>query len=493
MRSEDVMKLLELEDADAGPTAEVVTRAGVEAKAMPTALKMDLWGERRGADLFQNDADLRKAIGVDSKPLTEADEQYWSRAVADFHSAAFDVAPEMNEKCEDGLRQDFLKNVMETPEFQEMRLTTMANATAAEIATACFAKQFAVRRAEAARDEAQKGKGGKGPGGAGKGAGSGLGPADAEIQTMQAAARAVADAAKSVQDVADTADALGIGGDGPTGGKMDAKRIQKAYARVKKSPRLAEIARLAGRFRRLAASKQRAKVIHGADEVIGVTLGDEIAKLVPSELAKLADPLFMLDTARRLFDRQTLCRETRATEPVGKGPIVVIVDESGSMNGSKIETAKALALALAWIARKQKRWCCLVGFSGGSKIEPGSQCLIPPGRCDETELIAWLEHFYGGGTVMDVPLVEVPGWWPEYIKRGMARGKTDMVIITDAECDVPDAVAKSFLAFKATEKVKLTTLVVQGRVGQLGPLCDEVYNVPAITTDSDAVGAVLSV
>ena len=39
------------------------------------------------------------------------------------------------------------------------------------------------------------------------------------------------------------------------------------------------------------------------------------------------------------------------------------VDESGSMEGEKAHTAKALALALAWVARRQRRWCGLVAYS----------------------------------------------------------------------------------------------------------------------------------
>jgi uncharacterized protein with von Willebrand factor type A (vWA) domain len=47
------------------------------------------------------------------------------------------------------------------------------------------------------------------------------------------------------------------------------------------------------------------------------------------------------------------------------------------MAGDKVHTAKALALALAWIARQQKRWCGLVAYSGDS----GERLLaLPPGR-----------------------------------------------------------------------------------------------------------------
>jgi uncharacterized protein with von Willebrand factor type A (vWA) domain len=501
MRPEDTLAMMELDTPDA-PAADVVGAevGAVAAKAKPqdTVLKLDKWSLRKGVELLTDEL-THGATGMKDKLADEnpdgtrhltPEQEYWGKALADFHAAIYEPNPEMNEACTDELRNQFLKQVVDTPEFQEMRNNTVLNPAAAELATGCFTKQFAARRAEALRDQAQ---GGKGPKGGGGGKTPGMGGADGEIQTMKAAAQAVAAAAKAVEELNDAAEMCGIGGDGPTSGKLDAKRVAGVFNRVKKSPNLQRIAKLAGRFRRLAQSKQRQKVTHGADEVIGVTMGDEIAKLVPAEMVKLVDPTMMLDTARRLFDRQCLVRETRAREPVGKGPIVVTVDESGSMHGAKVETAKALALALAWIARKQKRWCVLVSFSGGSKIEPGSQCILPPGRTDETALLTWLEHFYSGGTTMDVPLHELPAWWPEYVKAGMQRGKTDIVMITDAEVDVPAALEKSFKEFKAREKVKLTTLVVQGSPGNIQCVADEVHEVGAISTESDAVGKILSV
>ena len=103
--------------------------------------------------------------------------------------------------------------------------------------------------------------------------------------------------------------------------------------------------------------------------------------------------------------KAALCREHHAVEPVGKGPVIVCVDESGSMSGDKIHTAKALALALAWVARHQRRWCALVAYSGDS----GERLLaVPPGRWDEGRLADWLSAFIGRGGEIDIPVREMP-------------------------------------------------------------------------------------
>src|SRR3954469_16019158 len=141
------------------------------------------------------------------------------------------------------------------------------------------------------------------------------------------------------------------------------------------------------------------------DDMVGVTLDGDLSKLLPVELAKLAIPELELDTLRRLVERQCMAREHRSVEPVAKGPILLAVDESGSMEGDRVHTAKALALALAWVARQQHRWCALCAYSGDS----GERLLaLPPGRRDELALMDWVEAFIGRGSNIDVPVREMP-------------------------------------------------------------------------------------
>jgi len=496
MKADDLIRMLEVDDAPAaGP--DVVTGGPAAAPAAPaadTVLRLDNWSRRRGAELLAESDDIRKlaklseaafakgAAAVAAKAAPSADEEYWGRAVADFHAAAYEMAPEAHDRCDDPLRADFLKTVMETPEFEQIRAASVLNPVAAEVATVAFAAQFAKRREQDAHAKCRGPK----PGAKGGKSDPGM---DAEIATMRAAAAACAAAKKAVDEVRDAAEMCGLG-DGTDGRKLDVKRLAAVRRKVAGSVRLKKIAEMAGRFRRLANSRQRRKVTHGQDEVVGITLGDEVARMIPAELARLADPDLELDTLRRISERQVMVRQFRATEPAGKGPIVVTVDESGSMNGAKIETAKGLALALAWIARKQRRWCVLIGFAGGTA---GTRCVLPPSQWDEVALLDWLEHFFNGGTTMDVPLNEVPRWWPEFVAAGMTRGKTDMVMITDAEVQVPPALEKSFREFKAAEKVRLNVLVVQGDPGNIACVADEVNTVPALTVEADAVGAVLSI
>ena len=71
---------------------------------------------------------------------------------------------------------------------------------------------------------------------------------------------------------------------------MEQPGPRKLAARLAGDDRLRRIALLAGKFKRIAMRKQKAKVKHGQDEVTDVEMGSELSKLLPVELAGLLHP-----------------------------------------------------------------------------------------------------------------------------------------------------------------------------------------------------------
>ena len=181
-----------------------------------------------------------------------------------------------------------------------------------------------------------------------------------------------------------------------------------------------------------------------------------------------------------------MCRDYQAVEMVGKGPILVAVDESGSMAGPKVHTAKALALAMAWIARNQRRWCGLIAYSG----DTGHRLVtLPASGWDEAAVMAWLEQFLSGGSDLDVPVRELPEF---YRAMKAPPGDTDVIFITDAVCHIPAEVQAAFVAWKRSAKARLITLVIQNEPGDLESISDEVHVVPSLDVEESAVERVLS-
>ena len=359
---------------------------------------------------------------------------------------------------------------MDTPEYRSLHVSTRLDDTASAIAATHFAEQFAQLNTEDTKPPEPEAA-----------AGDDL---KAEMAVLRAVGRAVAEADKEVSELHEASAAVGFGPGTP--GSNDPKAVAALFNRVRADPALKRICELAGRFRRVAQSKQRQKVTHGLDDVVGVEPGGDIGRLLPVELGKLMVSELELDTLRRIAERQAFCREHHALELVGKGPVIVCLDESGSMSGERIQTAKALALALAWIARSQKRWCALVAYSGDS----GERLLsLPPGRWDETKLLDWLSAFIGRGSEIDVPVRELPRM---YAELKAPPGVTDAIFVTDAVCRLPFEVRKMFLAWKQQAKVRLITLVLNTAAGDLASISDEVQLVTTLAPDADAVGRVLS-
>jgi uncharacterized protein with von Willebrand factor type A (vWA) domain len=448
MTPDDLLKLLDLGGTESPPPASVVTSA--ESDLVPsrhaTALAVDEWGLRRGRELAATER--WRSLGLDEP------------AAADFFAAAFDPDPRLHDSCVDPRRHQFLQQLLGTPEYCELHTATRLDDTASEIAATHFGHQFAELMKSASVD------------------------ADPEMATLRAVGTALAAAREDVGELHEVASAFGLGPGAP--GANDPKAVAALFKRVRSDPSLRRIGELAGRFRRVAQSRQRRKTVHGLDDVVGVEPGGDVARLLPHERATLAVPELELDTLRRLVERQTLCRAHQSTEPVGQGPIIVTLDESGSMKGEKAHTAKALALALAWLARQQKRWAALVAYSG----DTGERLLgLPPGRWDEAALADWLAAFLGGGSDLDVPVRELPRMFAEL---HAPAGATDVVLVTDALCVIPNDVRERFRSWKRSSGVRAIGLVIDGPAGDLAAVCDEVHSVRSLTADDEAVGRILS-
>jgi uncharacterized protein with von Willebrand factor type A (vWA) domain len=224
-------------------------------------------------------------------------------AAADFFTVAFDPDPRLHDACHDPRRHRFLTQLLDTPEYRSLHVSTRLDDTASAIAATHFAEQFARLKTEDAR-----------PLESGAAIGDDLAE---EMATLRAVGRAVAEAAKEVTELHESSAALGMGPG--TDGSNDPRAVAALFKRVRSDPTLKRICELAGRFRRVAQSKQRQKVTHGLDDVVGVEPGGDVGRLLPVELGKLTIPELELDTLRRIAEGQAFCREHHAVEPVGKG------------------------------------------------------------------------------------------------------------------------------------------------------------------------------
>lgn len=96
---------------------------------------------------------------------------------------------------------------------------------------------------------------------------------------------------------------------------------------LNKHPKLKEIAEWARRFKDIVRKKQKYKYQESMART-GVTVGNEIEQVLPSELLLYNHSSTRLDFLRRFAENQTLMFDEKGKESLGKGAIVCCLDQT---------------------------------------------------------------------------------------------------------------------------------------------------------------------
>ncbi|PVE09942.1 VWA domain-containing protein, partial [Streptomyces scopuliridis] len=208
-----------------------------------------------------------------------------------------------------------------------------------------------------------------------------------------------------------------------------------------RTSRLAQWAELIGRFRQMASGERARKVENTAGELVGVTLGDDLSRVIPSELANLGLPELRAVFAARYAAGELMLYDSQGEQSTGRGAIIACVDTSHSMyetgpGGVTREAwSKACALALLDQARHAERDFVGILFSAADKIQVFR---FPAGRpAGIAQVLDFAETFLGGGTSYQRPLTAA-GELLEEEFNDTARTRGDIVMITDDECGVTE-------------------------------------------------------
>lgn len=283
---------------------------------------------------------------------------------------------------------------------------------------------------------------------------------------------------------------LGAGGDG----RVSAEKRMELGQRLMRSKKLQMLARLVGAFRDVALEARRKRVARAPQELHEINIGKDLERLLPAELLGLSKSrrALHLDFLRRLAEGELL--EYRLHAAAERGPMVVCVDGSGSMSGSKELWAKAVALTLMEIARREKRGCLGIIFSDGPslfEVELLSRTRGNKGRgrlrARDEEVLEFAEHFPGGGTSFEEPLARaltaVSGEGP----GGLKYRRGDIVFITDGEASVSDSLLERIEQRRKKHRFTIRGILVDGgnsRGEILEKFCDDVRRVSDLTGDS---------
>ncbi len=236
-----------------------------------------------------------------------------------------------------------------------------------------------------------------------------------------------------------------------------------------------------GRMRNLARARQGGALRHLRDELHSVTQGDDLGRVLPAELANLRSPMRRLDFGRRLLEHQLLQYEVRPVPRYQMGPIVALLDASGSMSGEPLEWAAAVGLAFADTARRQKRDFAACYFD----TRVLQEFRFPKGKLTPQEILGFATQGAGGGTSYDAAL----GWGLGVLQEQTFR-TADLVLITDGECDVDAGTLAALAHLRRTQGLRVFSILIGGTPQTLTTFSDRVWAVGA--PDDEAAGDVFA-
>ena len=239
--------------------------------------------------------------------------------------------------------------------------------------------------------------------------------------------------------------------------------------------------------RRVVEEIRQVRSPRAPTEARGLERSDDVSRMLPSEAMLLNRPVLRrLWHARRLERALSVYRyegdveervrvqaeaaplERSSREIPERGPIVVCLDTSGSMQGAPEQIAKALVLAVAKAAHQEGRPCRVILFAGPGDVETLTVDLGPGGIGGLLRLLAMSFH---GGTDLGWPLrvaletLDEAGW-----------SRADLLLVTDGAFDLPSGALEQVSWARETHGTRVHGLLIGVQPSpSLQALCDPVH------------------
>ena len=270
---------------------------------------------------------------------------------------------------------------------------------------------------------------------------------------------------------------------------IDPEVSRAALEMLHVNPNLKRLADLLGWARQMVRGEWR-KSPRGKTELVGYA----IHSLQPEHMAGFeyaallsGNDTLHLDWLRRAVDGGIRHRQYAGQEQQGRGPLVLVRDESGSMSGDPHAMAVALEWALLDICRRELRDFYVIPFSGTDQFHVWQA--PPAGQPDPQGLLDHLSHFYNRGTEPYGPLSKAL----ELIEAGDLRA--DVLIITDDAFDEPSS---EFLGHLKTVKqqhpLRIVAVVIGADGEQAQTFADKVIEMSDLLDDREQLrGAVAAI
>lgn len=238
------------------------------------------------------------------------------------------------------------------------------------------------------------------------------------------------------------------------------KHIEQLRKLLETIPQLKELIQILGRMqdsdvensvsetvfvplKRLAEELHETRTHLVPSDVRGLTRSGNIARMLPSEAVQLSHPkLKMLwharrtenallsylvegiEIERRMVEENSQEAEEKKAPLMKRGPIIAVIDTSGSMSGTPETVAKALVLEAVRTATTENRKCYLYTFSSSNDVTE-----LDLGQQGLSTLLEFLSHSFCGGSDATGVMQQVT----DRVKNNKDWKKADVLFVSDGE------------------------------------------------------------
>ncbi len=201
-------------------------------------------------------------------------------------------------------------------------------------------------------------------------------------------------------------------------------------------------------------------------EFNGYDLGSDLERLVPTQLAFPREYILLsyVESKLLLYDKKI---------SKSLGPLYLLIDKSGSMEGEKIEWAKATAIALLIKSRREVREFYLRFFDGAPH-----ELIRVSRKASFSEFLSLVRNLArvksGGGTDITKAITTA---CDDIIGSGVVKRDSDVVVITDGE----DTLSVTTLRRKLRQaNARLFSVMIQGDNKDLKVLSEKYLTVSTL-------------
>lgn len=303
---------------------------------------------------------------------------------------------------------------------------------------------------------------------------------NSESSLRQRIREGMVNAQARIEEMQDCMNSASIGNGAGSEGKGIGIDAQLELARlIRESSRFKRIAKIAGRMRAIASDKRKTRSDQARTELHSIETGNEPLQVLPTETALLLNPATRLYFYSKYSSESLLQYRLQGKERKARGPVILCIDVSGSMEGQRELWSKAIFIAMLECCMKDKRDLLLYYFDDGVRASYTFSHKTP---ATPEELITACEYFSGGGTSLE----EVLNGACRDVEHGASTGldRADIVVVTDGAVNVSESLQQRVATAQRKTGLTVIGIVIAGDSNPLEKLNARIERVNGLAEES---------